>query len=207
MILGEKGQYGYVRVIEETGKKTKKTPKHHGAAASAPTPVQTSTSAAGGSVYPSSTRMYPQSAPIMVGAASRAAILEESQEGSEWAIRIGDAPLPAWGKKRSLSQEGALEGDRKRKRIDSGCVFPLFRSALSPTCPFAGVLPLPRPLADALCWFSLERDPQVEEIATAFQFTPSEVAVYYLRVNRDTKRTRRRFEKARKLLDGMSDVE
>ena len=64
-----------------------------------------------------------------------------------------------------------------------------------------------RPLADALCWFSLEHDPRVEDIATTFQFTTSEVAVYYLRVNRDTERTRRRFEKARKLLDGMSDVE
>jgi len=57
------------------------------------------------------------------------------------------------------------------------------------------------------CWFSLEHDPQVIEIAAAFQFTPSEVAVYYLRANRDTERTRRRFEKARRLLDGMSDVE
>jgi hypothetical protein len=55
--------------------------------------------------------------------------------------------------------------------------------------------------------FSLEHDLQVNEIATTFQFTPSEVAAYYVRVNKDAGRTRRRFEKARKLLDGMSDVE
>jgi hypothetical protein len=64
--------------------------------------------------------------------------------------------------------------------------------------------PLP---ADASRRFSLEHDPQVKEIATAFQFTPSEVAAYYVRVNQNTERTRRRFEKARKLLDDMSDVE
>lgn len=55
--------------------------------------------------------------------------------------------------------------------------------------------------------FSLEHDLQVNEIATTFQFTPSEVAAYYVRVNKDAGRTRRRFEKARNLLDGMSDVE
>ena len=133
MVPGEKGQYGYVRLIEETGKKPKKTPKHHGASASASTPIHTSTSAAGEAMYPDSTRMYPQSAPIMVGDASRAAILDESQEGSEWAIRIGDAPLPGWGKKRSLSPEGALENEHKRKRIDSGCVFQSHHSVLPVT--------------------------------------------------------------------------
>lgn len=55
--------------------------------------------------------------------------------------------------------------------------------------------------------FSLEHDPQVKDIAAALQFTPSEVAAYYFQVNRDAGRTRRRFEKARKLLDDMSDVE
>lgn len=62
-------------------------------------------------------------------------------------------------------------------------------------------------LADASFRFSFERDLQVNEIAATFQFTPGEVSAYYFRVNQDAGRTRRRFEKARKLLDGMSDVE
>jgi len=131
VIPGEKGQYGYVRLIEERGKKTKKTPKNdpldlHGASASASTFIQTSTSAAGEPIYPASNRMYPQSAQIMAGDASRTTALtpmEESQEGSEWAIRIGDAPLPVWGNKRGLPQEDTLEDDHKRKKVDPGCVF------------------------------------------------------------------------------------
>jgi len=47
----------------------------------------------------------------------------------------------------------------------------------------------------------------VEEIAAVCRFTPAEVGEYYIRVNRDAERTRRRFEKARKLLDEMSDME
>jgi len=47
----------------------------------------------------------------------------------------------------------------------------------------------------------------VREIAATFQFTPDEVGAYFSLVNQDAKRTRRRFEKARKLLDTMSDVE
>jgi hypothetical protein len=45
------------------------------------------------------------------------------------------------------------------------------------------------------------------EVAAAYRFDPTEVAEYYLRVNQNAERTRRRFEKARKLLDEMSDVE
>jgi phage gp36-like protein len=47
----------------------------------------------------------------------------------------------------------------------------------------------------------------VREVAAAYRFDPTEVAEYYLRVNQNAERTRRRFEKARKLLDEMSDVE
>ena len=144
VIPGEKGQYGYVRLSEEKGKKTKKMPKHdtcirldlHSASGSTSSSVQTSASASGELMYPTSTMTYsvsPQSAPIIAGDASRTTTLsslEESQEGSEWAIRVGDAPLPAWNKKRGLSQEGALEDDLKRKRVDSGCVFRFHRSVL-----------------------------------------------------------------------------
>ena len=57
------------------------------------------------------------------------------------------------------------------------------------------------------CRPSFEDHARVKEIATAFQFTLNEVGAYFVRVNQDVERTRRRFEKARKLLDGMSDVD
>lgn len=137
VIPGEKGQYGYVRLVEDRGKKPKKASKPgtpilldlHGASGSTYSSVQTSASAAGELMYSSLTTAYsapPQSASIMIDNASRTATLtslQESQEGSEWAIRIGDAPPPTWSKKRSLSQEDTLEDDHKRKRIDIGYVF------------------------------------------------------------------------------------
>ena len=110
VVPGEKGQYGYVRLVEERGKKPKKAPKQ-----GTPAPLD---------LHGMSTP--PQSTSIVVGNTSRTVMLEESQEGSDWAIRIGDAPPPAWGKKRSLSQEGRLEDDSKRRRLDSGYVFHSF---------------------------------------------------------------------------------
>jgi len=138
--------------------------------------------------------------------------LEESQEGGEWAIRVGDAPPPAWGKKRSLSQEDTLEGDPKRKRVDSGYVFRFCHSVPAHPRPTPSLACHLYPLylvliPDSFYQFSLEHHNLVEEIAAAYQFTPSEVGAYYFRVNQDLERTRRRFEKARKLLDDMSDVE
>ena len=130
--------------------------------------------------------------------------LEESQEGSEWAIRIGNAPPPAWSKKRSLTQEDTLEDDRKRKRAVIGYVFwPLVDPFTE--C-YIGSLYIVLH-ADVLSRPSIEADLCVREIATVYRFTPAEVGEYYLRVNRNTGRTRKRFEKARKLLDVMSDVE
>ena len=63
------------------------------------------------------------------------------------------------------------------------------------------------PHTDALSRLSVEDDDGVREIAAVYRFTTVEVAEYYLRVNRDTERTKKRFEKARKLLDEMSDVD
>jgi len=163
VVPGEKGQYGYVRLVEERGKKPRKALKQ-----GTPTPFDLHSASIPAQSTPST--IYTQST---VGGTSRSVTLEESQEGSEWAIRIGDAPPPAWGKKRSLSQEERPEDDFKRRKLDSG----------------------------------FEHHVRVKEIATGFQFTPSEVGAYFARVNQDVERTRRRFEKARKLLDGMSDVE
>lgn len=76
-------------------------------------------------MYPVSAMAYsviPQSTSVMVGDTTRTATLsslEESQDGGEWAIRVGDAPPPVWGKKRSLSQEDTLEDEPKRQKVDS----------------------------------------------------------------------------------------
>ena len=182
VVPGEKGQYGYVRLVEERGKKPKKAQKQ-----GTPAPFDLHNAS-----------IPAQSAPIMVGGTSSTVTLEESQEGSEWAIRIGDAPPPAWGKKRSLSQEGRLEDDSKRRRLDSGCVFHSSHPKPS-SIMYCSLTPFSRS--------SFEHHVRVKEIATRFQFTPSEVGAYFSSVNQDVERTRRRFEKARELLDGMSDVE
>jgi len=193
VIPGEKGQYGYVRLIEEKGKKAKKIPKHS-------TPI---------SLDLHSLSAPPQSTSTVVGGTPRITMissLEESQEGSDWAIRIGDAPPPTWGKKRALSQEDTLEGGPKRQRVDSGCVF-RFRHSLPLRPRVALVLNILRCLLKLSHRSSVDHHVRVREIATTFQFTTDEVDAYYSRVNQDAERTRRRFEKARKLLDAMSDVE
>ena len=145
----------------------------------------------------------------MVGGAPRITTissLEESQEGSEWAIKIGDAPPPTWGKKRSLSQGDTLEGDPKRQRVDSGYVFRFRR--LPPLHLRVTLIPnILQRLLKLPCRSSVDHHVRVREIAAAFQFTTNEVDAYYSRVDQDAERTRRRFEKARKLLDAMSDVE
>lgn len=128
---GEKGQYGYVRLIEEKGRKIKKQPKQDSpppldlfGASGSTSSVRNPAPTPGNLVYPiaaTTDSIPPQSASISVPGTSHMTVpsFEESQEGSEWAIRIGDAPPPAWGKKRSLPQEDLVEDNPKRKRIDS----------------------------------------------------------------------------------------
>ena len=113
VVPGEKGQYGYDRLVEERGKKPKKALKQ-----GTPTPFDLHSTPIPAQSTPST--ICTQST---VGGTCRSVTLEESQEGSEWAIRIGDAPPPAWGKKRSLSQEERPEDDFKRRKLESGCVF------------------------------------------------------------------------------------
>ena len=203
VLPGEKGQYGYVRLIEEKGKKVKKLPKQEGPvpldfhSVSSPMPPVRD-SAPGNSMYPT---------PLATGPSfvqTQSALPEESREGGEWAIRISDASHPGWGKKRGLAQEDPLGDGAKRKRVDSGYAFRSFACSSKLRCLCSFYL---GPLADALSRFSIEDDPCVRDIAAAYQFTPAEVGEYYLRANRNTGRTRRRFEKARELLDAMSDVE
>lgn len=135
VIPGEKGQYGYVRLIEEKGKKVKKTLKQsspiplnlHGESGSASS-IRNSVSAPGDTAHPAlvvtgSTPLQP----ALVGSADSShtvtlSSLEESQEGGEWAIRIGTAPPPSWNKKRALSREDTLVDDPKRMKVDSGYV-------------------------------------------------------------------------------------
>ena len=122
VLPGEKGQYGYVRFTEEKGKRIKRSPKQEGPVPLDLHSVSGSTSAMRNSAPAPNNATYPVPA-AKNSAQPHSALLEESQEGSEWAIKIGDASPPAWGKKRSLSQEGASEVDPKRKRVDSGYVF------------------------------------------------------------------------------------
>ena len=134
VIPGGKGQYGYVRFVEEKGKKAKKIPNQDspvpldlcGASGSTPSSVRNSAPSPGNLVDRVSAAA--DSTPLHFASTSVAdtprtttlTSIEESQEGSEWAIRIGDAPPPTWSKKRGLSQEDTLEDDPKRNRVDPG---------------------------------------------------------------------------------------
>lgn len=207
MLPGGKGQYGYVRLIEEKGKKVRKTPKQEGPvpldlhnASGSTSSVRNSAPTPGNSI---------QLVPVATGSAQpQSAPLEELQEASEWAIRIGDAPPPVWGKKRSLTQEDTPEDGPKRKRVDSGYVFWSLVYLSWPSCRVLPPLLVPCTTRSRyLSRPSIEDDSCVREVAAVYRFTPAEVGEYYLRVNRNKGRTTRRFDKARKLLDAMSDVE
>ncbi|KAI0793402.1 hypothetical protein C8Q75DRAFT_848771 [Abortiporus biennis] len=112
------------------------------------------------------------------GSNSSAPAQELEDDESEWQIRIGNAPPPAWAKRKGESEEAEPSNKRKRtseEQSDRGT---------------------PAQFMDQV----------VHEIARQFRFTIGEVQEYYDRY-RDVDRTRRRFRKMREVLAALKDDE
>lgn len=139
-ILGEKGQYGYVRKPEEKLKRLKRkrqdTEESTGQSNNdeidflAP-PVPEAKGIEGdlippgqfGGFQPNDVPHVQSEAAIPADVeAARLNATEEEDDESEWQVRIGDGPQPNWAKRKAEEEE---EGSRKRHQ--SGSVFARLR--------------------------------------------------------------------------------
>jgi hypothetical protein len=130
--MGEKGQYGYVRMSEDPVKKPKRTKRNRSPVAGEqeqlvagpsgevgdPQPVHMPMLNAEGLIYsqpiavpylppPGSGPMDPVPAPM----------LRDGNDADEsgWAIRVGDSPPPDWARRESDVDD---QGSRKRTRLE-----------------------------------------------------------------------------------------
>ncbi|KAJ7492807.1 hypothetical protein FB451DRAFT_1123931 [Mycena latifolia] len=200
---GEKGQYGYVRQAEEKQKKTRKKKtkseshsfleddfivggsKLEGIGVfSGTVPIHglgEMQMEAAGDVHELPGIMYegtPRAGPSAVN--PREAEEELDEEGSEWAVRVGNSPPPMWGggaQKRRASEDGDYETRTKRPRPDE------------PISPATDIKPGDMHVLDQ----------GIREIANDFRFTVEEVQAYYDRCG-EMGRTRTRFQEMRKVL-------
>ncbi|KAJ7487398.1 hypothetical protein B0H11DRAFT_2013147 [Mycena galericulata] len=187
---GEKGQYGYVRQAEEKQKKPRKkknqTPSYlhddfvvggselEGVGVFAGTaPIDAlgeMDMQAPEEIHQIAGLMYPVAGPSVAPAEE-----EMDEEGSEWAVRVGNSPPPMWGGgKRRASQEPENVNGTKRPR---------------PNGPVSPQVPLMPHVVDE----------GIREIANEFRFTVEEVQAYYDRCG-EMGRTRTRFHSMRELL-------
>ncbi|KII93243.1 hypothetical protein PLICRDRAFT_384450 [Plicaturopsis crispa FD-325 SS-3] len=201
--LGGKGQYGYVRQAEEKPKKPRKTRVKHfpDQPAGDKSPIDVDASAdehadRGMSVgtmpsQPSQLSFYrPRDHDKGEGSSGqrRAATspareeVEDTEEGSEWAVRIGNEPTPPWAK-RKASEELDGAGSKRQKTAERNEVPVLtWQAAVEPLDPDLHMIDL-----------------GIREIATEFRFTPEEVKEYYDRFG-DMERARNRFMRMREEL-------
>ncbi|KAJ7107620.1 hypothetical protein C8R43DRAFT_1099942 [Mycena crocata] len=190
-VLGEKGQYGYVRQAEEKEKKPRKRKVKN----QEPTTyldddfLVGSSQMEGTDVFaemdvPGEMQMMyhqgsPEAGPSMVHQAPTEEEMDE--EGSEWAVRVGNSPPPLWGKRRASQEADDYATATKRPKI-----LMLF-SGSSPT--------ETGPSSQDLHVL----DQGIRDIANDFKFTVEEVQGYYDRCG-EMGRTRARFQNMRELL-------
>ncbi|TFK30582.1 hypothetical protein FA15DRAFT_662576 [Coprinopsis marcescibilis] len=215
-LLGEKGQYGYVRQPEEKAKRTRKKRKlEQMGEASFTNPGDGSIAlpnmTMGGehpvdplrlpvppgfpNIPPHPGMVYPPLLPV----ASTSAVLQrpdhskspeevEENEDAEWAIRVGNAPPPAWA--HAPSEPGAQEHPTKRRRT-------------SETEEEAGDTPdtISEATTNALVALASMHviDHSLRGIAAEFRFTVEEVKEYYDKCGEMTE-TRNRFQQMRQVL-------
>ncbi|KAJ6627116.1 hypothetical protein B0H10DRAFT_1995479 [Mycena sp. CBHHK59/15] len=204
---GEKGQYGYVRQTEEKQKKTRKKktknqvsyPDHDYAENSDLTdrmcdfpgadPIQGLVEMemhVSGDMHELPGLMYegtPGAGPSMVNQSIVNQIPAEEEmdeEGSEWAVRVGDSPVPTWGK-RKASEEAGYDANKRMRPHET--------TAMPPQATL-----VPQALGDMHVL-----DQGIRDIASDFGFTVEEVQAYYDRCG-EMGRTRRRFQSMRELL-------
>ncbi|KAJ7783578.1 hypothetical protein DFH07DRAFT_788292 [Mycena maculata] len=195
-VPGEQGQYGYVRQAEEKQKKPRKkknqTPsyldddflvggsKFEGMGGFPPVEglgemvmqVPEEMQEIPGLIYEST----PGAGPSMVS--QTPAEEEMDEEGSEWAVRVGNSPPPMWGGgKRSASTEAENASGSKRPKPNE-----------------------PSPTRDISIPGDMHvLDQGIHEIANEFRFTVEEVQAYYDRCG-EMGRTRTRFQQMREML-------
>ncbi|KIJ21610.1 hypothetical protein PAXINDRAFT_123573 [Paxillus involutus ATCC 200175] len=195
---GEKGQYGYVRKAEE---KPKRVRKKRGKAAEEPFHsegqiiggINGNMDSAVSTIIPDQTSSKSQ-ASTSANPARRSPDEEEMEDGEEseeWQIRIGDQPLPPWGK-RKASEDGDSEPRAAKKARSIGLSSQ--SNSRPPPIPFA---PGNEQTVVQLSLHCI--DQAIYDIANECRFTIQEVKEFYDRCG-EMERTRTRFQKMRQIL-------
>ncbi|KAJ7275231.1 hypothetical protein B0H12DRAFT_1086326 [Mycena haematopus] len=201
---GEKGQYGYVRQPEEKQKKQRKRKIKNQEPSFDDQFIVGSSKLEGMGVFsgalpieelgremqvPNSNDMHHELPGMMYEGTPaapsnipdpQAAEEEMDEEGSEWAVRVGNSPPPLWGKRRASAEPDGTAG-AKRSRPNE-----------APTPPRSEAKPQSAGDMHVL-------DQTFRQIAADFRFTVAEVQAYYDRCG-EMGRTVERFRNMRALL-------
>ncbi|THH20002.1 hypothetical protein EW146_g1267 [Bondarzewia mesenterica] len=235
-LLGEKGQYGYVRRPEEKQKRSRKRKNVAGGSGvgpdddfmhagphmhlAMPMPVQNGHHNEGlAMITPMPVGMYPHPpphdhtrtplphmnhlpapgggpmdanvpAPGLMLIRKSPAEEEMEDDETEWAVRVGNDPPPAWGKRKS--SEEREEEEVKRQRTDDAQLM----------APPGGPGPIyPHEVTNGVLHVV---DQSIRDIAHEYRFTVEEVQEYYDRCGA-MDRTRVRFKKMRDVLSMLPD--
>jgi len=109
--------------------------------------------------------------------------MEEAEEGSEWAVRVGDAPPPAWSKRKASDDDERNLNKRAR-----------FHRGSTPTSRIAGIHAMVDPTTELHVI-----DQGIHQIARDFRFTVEEVQEYYDKCG-EMALTEKRFKRMREEL-------
>ncbi|KAI6153451.1 hypothetical protein BKA82DRAFT_1002271 [Pisolithus tinctorius] len=203
---GEKGQYGYVRKAEE---RTRRARKRRGKSAEETFQTEKLIGDIGNMpgtppiiIFPSvPTQQLPAGSQPSTSTISRVSPDEEEMEDGEdieeWRIRIGNEPLPAWGKRNADTLDSEEFPNAKRARSIN---YPTSILGDEPHPP-----PLPQTSSDAVAHVNLHIiDQAICDIAHEYRFTVEEVKEFYDKCG-EMERTRARFRKMRELLSTISE--
>jgi uncharacterized protein (UPF0264 family) len=108
--------------------------------------------------------------------------MDEAEEGTEWAVRVGDSSPPAWGKRKAVD-EGYQDKDKRPRR-----------QTASPN----EAIPLSTAALVAIANMHVI-DQGIRDIAKQFRFTVEEVQEFYDRCG-EMGLTRSRFQRMREEL-------
>ena len=164
-----------------------------------------------GSLYPPFKDKEPQvPSPIstfVISQSSEPQVAPLGSQGEGWRLQETPETTPSWAKRKVSEHDDPGDPDPKRSKTDN----PSFRTFVltpSPAPPLSTSPPAHRTNAEAMADFRSSNAPwnQVEEeingIARSFQFLADEVRSYYAQTG-DLVATRRRFEKARALINAL----
>jgi len=119
---------------------------------------------------------------------------ELEDDGTEWAVRIGNAPPPMWSSKKRERESDQDNDYNKRPRLESGTT-----TAVSAVQALSDQSSLPSSTLLTIAKLHVI-DQSIREIAKDFRFTVEEVKEYYDKCA-DMLKTRLRFQKMREELN------